>query len=201
MASEKQAAWIMKLIRMKDLSPLNDKQKAWCDKQTQETLEANLPHHRVQDVLDTLRDLDWKTSTTDTPTSAAQAIGHNTKHGQAFPDFKDGYYAISVPNQQLKFYTVKRWKKNPDILFVKVWASDNQFEIKDPVRKTAILTAIANDPDAGPRFGREIGNCYVCGRTLTDELSRSLGIGPICRGEAQALDIDDETFNSLFDEL
>lgn len=29
-------------------------------------------------------------------------------------------------------------------------------------------------------FGREIGKCGVCGKPLTDERSRSLGIGPIC---------------------
>jgi hypothetical protein len=26
-------------------------------------------------------------------------------------------------------------------------------------------------------------NCYVCGKLLTDPISISLGIGPICRGE------------------
>lgn len=30
-------------------------------------------------------------------------------------------------------------------------------------------------------FGREIGRCGVCGKTLTDETSRRLGIGPVCR--------------------
>lgn len=30
-------------------------------------------------------------------------------------------------------------------------------------------------------FGREIGQCGVCGRSLTDEESRAQGIGPVCR--------------------
>jgi len=30
-------------------------------------------------------------------------------------------------------------------------------------------------------FGQEIGRCGVCGKSLTDETSRSLGIGPKCR--------------------
>jgi hypothetical protein len=39
------------------------------------------------------------------------------------------------------------------------------------------------DSDAGPRYGREIGRCYRCNRTLTDAVSRSLGIGPDCRSK------------------
>jgi hypothetical protein len=31
-------------------------------------------------------------------------------------------------------------------------------------------------------FGREIGRCGICGRSLTDEVSRACGIGPVCRG-------------------
>jgi hypothetical protein len=35
--------------------------------------------------------------------------------------------------------------------------------------------------EAATKYGVEIGRCYVCNRTLTDDLSRSLGIGPHCR--------------------
>jgi hypothetical protein len=31
------------------------------------------------------------------------------------------------------------------------------------------------------RYGQEIGKCGVCGLRLTDETSRKMGIGPICR--------------------
>ena len=44
----------------------------------------------------------------------------------------------------------------------------------------AVLAAIAADPDAGPRYGREIGSCCRCNRTLTDAASRAAGIGPYC---------------------
>lgn len=30
-------------------------------------------------------------------------------------------------------------------------------------------------------FGQEIGRCGCCGKSLTDETSRALGIGPVCR--------------------
>lgn len=34
---------------------------------------------------------------------------------------------------------------------------------------------------AGKTYALASGNCYVCGRTLTDPTSIQLGIGPICR--------------------
>lgn len=36
---------------------------------------------------------------------------------------------------------------------------------------------------AGKTYALESGNCYVCGRTLTDPTSIRLGIGPVCRGD------------------
>lgn len=38
----------------------------------------------------------------------------------------------------------------------------------------------ANPKEASARYGREIGQCGVCGKTLTNEESRTLGIGPVC---------------------
>ena len=43
------------------------------------------------------------------------------------------------------------------------------------------LEEIARDPRAAAElYGRELGVCGVCGRTLTDEESRAAGIGPVC---------------------
>jgi hypothetical protein len=45
----------------------------------------------------------------------------------------------------------------------------------------AVLRAINAEPlEAAKRYGRELGVCGGCGRTLTDENSRREGIGPIC---------------------
>lgn len=38
----------------------------------------------------------------------------------------------------------------------------------------------ANQRDAAALYGRLIGSCGRCGRELTDETSRALGLGPIC---------------------
>jgi hypothetical protein len=93
---------------------------------------------------------------------------------------RHGRYAIPKDDGALMFYSVK---KGTYVTFVDVWASDARWPVKNSAEKKRILTAIKDDPDAGPRFGREIGACYVCGRTLTDATSRSLGIGPVCRGD------------------
>lgn len=51
--------------------------------------------------------------------------------------------------------------------------------------KLKVLTKIAENPEgAGKRFGQEVGVCCRCGRSLTDETSRAMGIGPDCAGKA-----------------
>jgi len=44
-----------------------------------------------------------------------------------------------------------------------------------------LLAQINDDPRTTlARYGKEIGKCGICGLRLTDEVSRELGIGPIC---------------------
>jgi hypothetical protein len=44
-----------------------------------------------------------------------------------------------------------------------------------------ILDRIAADPvGAAERYGLEIGKCGICHRTLTNDISRARGIGPVC---------------------
>lgn len=54
-----------------------------------------------------------------------------------------------------------------------------------PEAKVAVAQAIhaAGPMEALKRFGRELGVCGDCGRSLTDEVSRSEGRGPICRNK------------------
>jgi hypothetical protein len=48
--------------------------------------------------------------------------------------------------------------------------------------KEEIIAAV-NDPHAAAvAFGKRFGRCSVCARTLTNQESIDLGIGPICRG-------------------
>jgi len=93
-----------------------------------------------------------------------------------------GRYAIENAEGELRFYQVDkptegRWAGRT---FVKVQASDDLHPVKGQAA-AAVLAEIAKDPEgASRRYGREIGRCGVCGRTLTDEKSRAEGVGPIC---------------------
>ena len=96
---------------------------------------------------------------------------------------KDGRYAIVIADK-LRFFRVNtptegRWA---NVTFVnEVFGGDNKVAIRNRQLREEILIGIAKDSDALARFGQELGICGNCGRSLTDEESRALGIGPICR--------------------
>lgn len=160
LATDAQVSYLEGLRDGKDLSNLKPEQIAWLRDADFRTIYK----HRASDVIAQLKELPW--------------MGRDAAHDPTVPN---GRYAIlSTTNDKLMFYSVKQGKS---VTFVDVWASDARYPVKRSEERHRILEAIKADPDAGPRFGREIGKCYVCGRTLTDETSRSLGIGPVCRGD------------------
>lgn len=104
------------------------------------------------------------------------------KTGDPVP-FPAGRYAVEHEGV-LKFYkmdvpTEGRWK---GYVFVHVQASDEWWSVKSRATREDVINLIAKDPEAAMlAYGREIGKCGHCGRTLTDEDSRAAGIGPVCR--------------------
>ena len=48
-------------------------------------------------------------------------------------------------------------------------------------RRQELRSVLVNPLEAAVRYGRALGKCGICGTTLTDEKSRELGIGPVCR--------------------
>jgi hypothetical protein len=99
----------------------------------------------------------------------------------AEPDVADGHYAVQPANKSmLGFYRVRTGDNGHR--YLDEYASDMRHPVRGAYR-AAVLAAIAADPDAGPRYGREIGRCYMCHRKLTDATSRALGIGPDCRSK------------------
>lgn len=104
------------------------------------------------------------------------------KAGHELPEVPAGRYAVETEEGHLAFYRVDRptegaWAGRT---FVKVQASDELHPVRGGAA-ASVLRKIAVDPAAASlRYGREIGSCGVCGRTLTDEDSRARGIGPIC---------------------
>jgi hypothetical protein len=159
LATDKQIAYLEALRDGKDLSQLSAEQRAWLADADFKVIAKQ----RASDVIAKLKEQPWA------------AKDDKSK----LPEVKDGRYAIPGTDGTLKFYSVKNGEHK---IFVNVWASDARWPVKGAAR-LPILEAIAADPEAGPRFGKEIGACYVCGRTLTDDTSRSLGIGPVCRGD------------------
>lgn len=90
---------------------------------------------------------------------------------EPFP-FPHGRYAVENEEGVLRFYVVSK----RDIY---VQASDELHKLS---RKQAdeVADRIEKDPqEAMTRYGQEIGNCGVCGRTLTSEW-RNMGVGPVC---------------------
>jgi hypothetical protein len=159
--TDPQLSYLESLRGGKDLTKLTPEQRAWLADADFSTLSKS----RASDVITKLKELDWLPRT-------------KGESSADLPEVADGRYAVPKDDGTLMFYSIK---KGTYTTFVDVWASDARWPIKAVAEKVRIMNLIKNDPDAGPRFGREIGRCYVCGRTLTDETSRELGIGPVCR--------------------
>lgn len=94
-----------------------------------------------------------------------------------------GRYAL-VADGIWKFYKIDRptdgkWK---GYTFVAVLASDEEYAIRNRPVREAILDAIRarGVREAMADYGRQIGSCGMCHRTLTDPESIAAGIGPIC---------------------
>lgn len=107
------------------------------------------------------------------------------------PEVASGRYAVEVPggypaNTTLKFFKVDRPTEGrwAGWTFLNIQAGDELFAIKNFQMKLEVLRLIAADPKAAMlRYGKEIGSCGHCGRTLTNEESRERGIGPVCAGK------------------
>lgn len=93
-------------------------------------------------------------------------------------DVPVGRYAVENAEGVLSFYRVR---KDGSLV---VMASDAEHRVFGKAAATVLdKIAEAGFDAAGRRFGREIGACCRCGRTLTDADSRAAGIGPTCAGK------------------
>ena len=95
----------------------------------------------------------------------------------------DGRYAITIDGK-LRFFRVNtptegRWA---NMTFVnEVFGGGRREPVRNRQFRQTVLQTISADPDALARYGQELGECGVGGRELTDEQSRAIGIGPVCR--------------------
>jgi hypothetical protein len=101
-----------------------------------------------------------------------------------------GRYAIDTndgAHNGVAFYKVDRPTEGKWVgrVFVKLMVSDEEQRLG----KAASATVLAKIAEVGAeaasaRYGHEIGECGVCGRTLTNDASRARGIGPVCAEKA-----------------
>lgn len=93
-----------------------------------------------------------------------------------------GRYAVEI-GETLAFVQVDRPEEGrwAGYTFVTRQLADDFVRVSRQ-QAAAILDAIAavGPAEASKRYGREIGECGVCHRTLTNEDSRAAGIGPQC---------------------
>lgn len=170
--SPAQAALMEKLVReIEELDPeLGCKTASWTMGMTEHgkwtTGREGNASAWIAKMIDKVREL-RKTARVTAPVVAAQV--------------PDGRYAVVLPGEdRLRFFKIKNY---PRTTFVDEQASDDLHPVGN-ARKAGILTAIAVDAQAAlVRYGRELGVCGDCGRTLTDDVSRAAGRGPVCRSK------------------
>lgn len=126
-----------------------------------------------------------------TPAVAPKPEPKRATPAAKLPEVASGRYAVEVPggypeHTTLKFFKVDRPTEGrwAGYTFLNIQAGDELFAIKNFQMKLEVLRLIAADPKAAMlRYGKEIGSCGHCGRTLTNQESRDLGIGPVCAGK------------------
>lgn len=99
----------------------------------------------------------------------------------------EGHYAIDgTGHQPIDFFRVDRPTKGKwaGFVFVKrvIGGHPDMRVPRSQVGDVLARIEAAGAVESARRYGQEIGACCICNRHLTDAVSRSLGIGPDCRG-------------------
>ena len=91
-----------------------------------------------------------------------------------------GYYA--VPYQDvLRFYRVAAGKgRHEGRRFLNRYRSDFQDRVGREEQSVVVAAILADPIAARQTFARETVHCFRCGRKLTDQVSRTRGVGPEC---------------------
>jgi len=113
------------------------------------------------------------------------------------PSIEPGYYATTSTAGQTAFWRVTKaaglWSGWVFLSSVKAGGLEGLVETKAGARRpdgsytgsaqTTFDAILADPAEAMARFGRDVGMCGRCGLALTDETSRAIGLGPVCRGK------------------
>jgi len=117
----------------------------------------------------------------------ASATTQRPASWKTLPDVPSGLYAIESlsGNNDLDFYKINRPTEGKWVGYTfvdMVVGGHPDFSVRGLGKVQTILNRIveAGIRESAERYGREIGKCCKCNRTLTDDDSRARGIGPEC---------------------
>lgn len=99
----------------------------------------------------------------------------------SLPEVPAGRYAVKMKGAWCLFRVWRGTRgANPPIHVYAVQGTEKG-ERLEPKQEAAALKAIAKDPGAAAiAFGHRTGSCSKCGKELDVNLSRLMGIGPVC---------------------
>lgn len=146
---------------------------------------GGIPKRLVSDAIDRLKAHVARMDAAQ-PAQPARPVAHVFTPAPKKPapvDVEDGRYALRGEDGVVRFYRVKHAKSSGRV-YAMIQAGSELHPVRWYEGGRQVVERIAEDPEAAQvLYGRELGECYDCGRDLTDELSRSLGIGPVCRSK------------------
>jgi hypothetical protein len=110
---------------------------------------------------------------------------------ESFGTLADGFYALkSTGTNDLVFYAVKtnkgfhnpQFKGQRSVYMIVGGHRDERLSGDRAMNAVKRLVSLTDDErmQAQALYGQEIGRCGVCGRHLTDEVTRKRGIGNDC---------------------
>jgi hypothetical protein len=154
----------------------------------------NLSRSQVSAYIDHLKAKRTSSAKTGAPVPDKSFAAQNDRVNMCLGMIRDGRYAVSPDDvTPLTFVRIVRPKTGNYKGAVKVqtqhgddlvdrlflWPS-GKVTIKAPFIVESLLLIAADLRGASIRYGQEIGQCCICGKSLTDERSRYYGIGPDC---------------------
>jgi len=166
------------LDRLREHDPaLHTRSVTWWDRN-----RNNLTRDQVSDVINRLKArLEQPVSPRPAPDTAARRRWTKDDIPLGVKDI--GRFALvwdDNTGNKIRFYHVKVSKRT-GFLYVMARHGDSLTFVPFDQGAGKILALIAQDPQAAMLlYGREIGSCGHCGRTLTKDQSRERGIGPVC---------------------
>lgn len=98
-------------------------------------------------------------------------------------DVPAGHYAVTGEDGTTDFYRVDKptegkWAGRT---FVKLQLGENYERLSQANTRTVLAKIEVDGPrEAAIRYGKELGKCAICNRTLTNNESIERGIGPVC---------------------